>query len=120
MTDILYIDDNRNNLSLMETVVKSIDPRIGYFGTDSVEDFLSRAGDPGNLYIIDFTLEGMLGDRLYEKLLNVHREARVIITSAGYISDLQDIFLRYERKPLAVTDRFGAIGIVRKEIRGES
>lgn len=114
---LLYIDDNRSNLSLMKSVVAAISEDIQFEATNSPESFLKEAGESVDLYIIDFTLEGILGDVLYEKLLKKHRKASVIITSAGYISDLQDIFLRFERKPIAITDRFGAIDILRKELR---
>lgn len=120
MKNILYIDDNKNNVSLMQSVVENIDSDVSFYGTSSIEDFLNKAGDRDNLYIIDFTLEGILGDSLYEELLEIHNEARAIIISAGYISDLQDIFLRFEHKPIAVTDRFGAIEYLRKELTEQS
>jgi response regulator RpfG family c-di-GMP phosphodiesterase len=113
---VLYIDDNRNNLSLMKSVVAAINEDVQFVATDSPDIFLKEAGESVDLYIIDFTLEGILGDVLYEKLLNIHNEASVIITSAGYIRDLQDIFLRFDKKPIAITDRFGAIDILREEL----
>ncbi|MBN2659463.1 MAG: hypothetical protein JXR86_20570 [Spirochaetales bacterium] len=114
---VIYIDDNKNNLALMESVVSAMGPSVMFTGTDSVETFLSLADNRDTLYIIDFTLDGILGDALYEKLLEVKNDARVIITSTGYISDLKDIFLRFDHKPIAITDRFGAIDIIRKELR---
>ncbi|MBB6479638.1 hypothetical protein [Spirochaeta isovalerica] len=113
---VIYIDDNKNNLALMGSVVRAMKPPVEFLGTDSVDSFLSYADDSDSLYIIDFTLDGILGDVLYEKLLDIHKCARVIITSAGYISDLKDIFLRFDHKPIAITDRFGAIDIIRKEL----
>lgn len=116
--NIIYIDDNISNLSLMQSVVENINSSVSFTGTTSAVEFLQKAGVPGNLYLIDFTLEGLLGDALYEDLLQIHHDASVIIISAGYISDLQDMFLRFEHKPLAVTDRMGAIDYLRKELTG--
>jgi len=113
---VIYIDDNRSNLGLMETVVKAIEPPAEFFGTDSVYDFLSEAGEPDSLFIIDFTLDGLLGDYLYEKLLSRRSDAKVIIVSAGFIKDISNFFVRFDHKPIAITDRFGAIDIIRKEL----
>lgn len=116
MKRIIYIDDNKNNISLMRSVLESYSPSTAFIGTDSPEEFLNASGSGENLYIIDYTLDGILGDQLYEKLLEIDPVAQVIIISSGYISDLQDIFMKFSFKPLAITDRFGAIDVLKGEL----
>lgn len=109
MKQILYIDDNKSNLKLMESVMENMSSTIGFQGVDSVKDFISQWGGEETLYIIDYNLREMKGHDLYGKLLQFDREAKALIVSAGYIGDLKETFKDYPVQPLAITDRFGLI-----------
>lgn len=114
MKNILYIDDNKHNLELMKLVVHSIAPECEVLCVSQYREFLEKAGEHIDYYIIDFTLDDILGDELYEKLLQIHDSPDTIFISAGSIEDLKSRFEKFSVKPFAITDRFGAIDVLKR------
>lgn len=120
MKKILYIDDNKHNLALMESVVKSLDSRWEIQCVSHYKKFLEISLEKIDLFIIDFTLDDILGDALFEKLLQIQETPEVIIISAGSIEDLSGRFEKFQIKPSAITDRFGVIEILKCEIERQN
>ena len=117
MKKILYIDDNKHNLSLLKTVLRSKNYESELICVENPEEFLKKSILVDiDLFLIDFTLENILGDELYSRLLQTVPEPKVIIISAGMTKDLASKFINFEHQPVAITDRFGAMEIIDKEL----